>query len=76
MLYPTLFLIRFFPFWGVPLALVIFELGVYHFNRRTRHFYVPCFLLALFLVIISILWIVYEGYWRWGPAFMHFVQGS
>ena len=67
MLYSLLFLVRFFPFWAVPLALVFFELGIYHFNRRERSMFVTFFASSGFFVILSILWIVFEGYWRAGP---------
>lgn len=68
-MYSILFLVRFYPFWAVPFALVFFEMGVYHFNRRVRLGFVPCFALAFLLVVTSIIWLVFEGYWRAGPFF-------
>ena len=75
MLYTVLFFARFFPFWAVPLALVIFELGMYHFNRRVRSLFLACFSASFFLVVASILWVVFEGYWRAGPIIKNFWDG-
>ena len=67
MLYPLLFLVRYYPFWAIPVALVFFELGVYHFNRRARVSFSGAFGIAALLTITSIIWVVLEGYWRAGP---------
>lgn len=75
MLYPMLFLVRYFPFWAVPFALVLFELGVYHYNRRERIPTAFFFGMTAMLVIISILWLIFEGYWRAGPMLKRFVEG-
>lgn len=74
MLYSALFLIRFFPFWAVPLALVFFEVGVYHYNRRVRHYFVPFFLAAFIMVVLAIIWIAFEGYWRAGPFLKPYLE--
>jgi hypothetical protein len=67
MLYVMLFLVRYFPFWAIPVALVAFELGIYHFNRRERTMYNICFITSLVLTGLSIAWIVFEGYWTAAP---------
>ena len=72
MVYPILFLVRFFPFWAIPLALVMFEIGVYHYNRRQRLPVVISFSFAGLLAVASILWVVFEGYWKAGPVAKHF----
>lgn len=74
MLYTTLFLVRYFPFWATPIALVLFEVGVYHFNRRERGSCVVYFVLSGALAVSSILWIVFEGYWRAGPFVKKFLE--
>lgn len=73
-MYTILFLVRFLPFWAVPAALVCFEIGMYHFNRRQRLGYVPFFGTAFFLVISCIIWLVFEGYWRAGPWVKAFLE--
>ena len=75
MVYSVLFMVRYFPFWAVPLALIFFELGVYHYNRRERSGTLTFFGAAAFLVIVTILWIVFEGYWRAGPWIKQFIEG-
>lgn len=72
MLYPLLFLIRYFPFWAIPFALVCFELGVYHYNRRERASTIAFFGAAGVFAIGSILWLIFEGYWRAGPFVKRF----
>lgn len=67
MLYTTLFLVRYFPFWAIPAALVMFELGMYHYNRRQRVTFTVAFGISISLALGSIIWIVFEGYWRAGP---------
>jgi hypothetical protein len=73
-MYPTLFLVRYFPFWGIPIALVIFELGLYHYHRRERLPAVLFFGFALFIVFAAIVWLVFEGYWRAGPFVKRFLE--
>lgn len=75
MLYTFLFIVRFFPFWAVPLALVLFEMGVYFYNRRERLFFMMFFTLSALSVVLSILWLVFEGYWRAGPFIKELIQG-
>ncbi|MEW6058039.1 MAG: hypothetical protein AB1540_15640 [Bdellovibrionota bacterium] len=72
MLYFLLFLIRYFPFWAIPVALVIFEIGVYYYNRRQRFAFVLFFGAAATLTLTSIAWLVFEGYWRAGPIVKKF----
>lgn len=74
MLYPMLFLVRYFPFWAIPLALVMFEVGTYHHNRRERIPTVFFFGLCGSMVITSILWLIFEGYWRAGPFIKRTVE--
>lgn len=76
MLYPMLFLVRYFPFWAIPLALVFWELGTYHWNRRERIPTIVFFGGAGGLAITSILWIIFEGYWRAGPFVKRMVEGN
>lgn len=68
-MYFFLFLVRLLPFWAVPTAVVFFELGIYHYNRRERFAYSAFFAIAGFLTVASIIWLVFEGYWRAGPFF-------
>lgn len=75
MLYTLLFLARFLPFWAVPVALVFFELGIYHYGRRRRSLFLACFGVSGVLLISSILWIVYDGYWRAGMFLKRFIEG-
>ena len=74
MVYPILFLVRFFPFWAIPFALVMFEMGVYHYNRRERLPGVIAFAFAGLLAVVSITWVVFEGYGKAGPVVKHFLD--
>jgi hypothetical protein len=76
MLYTILFLVRFYPFWAIPAALVFFELGVYHYNRRERIQFTLSFGIAGFLVISCIAWVIFEGYWRAGPFIKRILTGN
>ena len=67
MLYTFLFFVRYWPFWAIPVSLVFFEIGTYYYNRRDRIPFMSAYSLTAFLVITSILWIGFEGYWRAGP---------
>jgi len=74
MLYFFLFLVRFLPFWAIPFALVAFELGVYHYNRRERYPTLFYFGITGFLTVSSIIWLAFEGYWRAGPFFKRLIE--
>lgn len=73
-MYTILFLVRYLPFWGVPCALALFEVGVYFYNRRERLGFGTAFFISGLLIILSILWIVFEGYWRAGPIVKRFLE--
>ncbi len=75
MLYALLFLVRLYPFWAIPLALVFFELGMYHYNRRERILTLISFGSVSFFVITSGWWIFAEGYWTAGPFVKKFFEG-
>jgi len=53
---------------------MLFELGVYHYNRRNRIGLFGSFGLFAVLVVASIFWLVFEGYWRGGPAAKRFLE--
>ena len=73
-MYLILFLARFYPFWAVPMALLFFEMGMQQFNRRKRLSVVINFVIAGLLVITSIVWIIFEGYWRAGPFILKMIE--
>jgi hypothetical protein len=66
-MYTIYFLARFYPFWGLPIAFVFFEVGMFFYHRRQRRWYLYSFGSSFFLVILAILWIIFEGFWRAGP---------
>ncbi|MGE4234042.1 MAG: hypothetical protein AB7F43_12000 [Bacteriovoracia bacterium] len=71
MLYILLFFVRYYPFWALPATIILFELGLYSYNRRDRIPTVLCFGTSFTLVVLAILWILFEGYWRAAP----FIKG-
>jgi hypothetical protein len=74
MLYTFLFLVRYYPFWAIPASLVFFELGTYHYHRRERILFGLLYGVSTFFVISSILWVVFEGYWRAPPFLKRFIE--
>ena len=66
-MYTLFFFARFYPFWGLPVAFVFFEVGMFFYHRRQRRWYAYSFAMSFVLVILAILWIIFEGYWRAGP---------
>jgi hypothetical protein len=76
MLYQFLYLVRFYPFWAVPLALVFFEMGTYYYNRRERIGFLFFYGITAMFIITSILWLVFEGYWRAGPFVKSLLTGN
>lgn len=73
-MYSFLFLVRFYPFWAIPFSLLLLELGIYFYNRRARQYFYPCFAGAGVLIITSILWVVFEGFWKLGPLIKSFFE--
>jgi hypothetical protein len=53
-------LARFYPFWALPLALVLAELGR-HFRRKNSPLYGPFWAIAGFLVVGTVAWIFFRG---------------
>lgn len=51
---------RFFPWWALPLALVIGELGVF-FRRRASRTQFACFGVAGVLVLSALAWFFFRG---------------
>jgi hypothetical protein len=74
MLYPFLLMVRYLPFWAVPLAIVLFEIGLYYYNRRERIPVLACFGCVGILLLSSIFWLVFEGYWRAGPFLRKYLE--
>ena len=66
MLYFVLFLVRYLPFWAVPGALLFFDLGVYYYNARERGRTAAAFSMAAVCMILTGVWVFYDGYWRIG----------
>lgn len=75
MLYFLLFLIRYLPFWAVPGALLLFDLGVYYYNQRERLFTVVSFSCSALFLVLTGLWVYFDGYWRVGMALKKLLQG-
>ena len=67
MLWFIIFLARFFPFWAIPLALVAFEVANFQYNRRNRYGVLAFGGLTAMMVLLSLFWLIFEGYWRAGP---------
>jgi hypothetical protein len=74
MLYSFLFLVRYYPFWAIPVALLFFEMGTYHYHRRERILFVFLYGGSTFLVVTAILWVVFEGYWRAPPILKRLIE--
>ncbi|MBN22272.1 MAG: hypothetical protein CL678_13405 [Bdellovibrionaceae bacterium] len=53
-------LARIFPFWALPLAFVLAELGVY-FRRRNSSSQFVCWGMVAFLGILTICWFIFRG---------------
>ena len=51
---------RFYPYWAIPVAFVVFELGR-HFHRHKSPRQWPLFGMVGVLVLSSILWFVFRG---------------
>lgn len=66
-MYTLFFLARFFPFWGIPAAFLFFEVGMHFYHRRLRNGWVVGFGMSFLLVVLAVLWVVFEGYWKAGP---------
>jgi hypothetical protein len=53
-------IVRFFPFWALPLCLVLFDLGVFYRRKHSpaqRFFW----FMVVLLVLLSLLWFVFRG---------------
>lgn len=75
-MYTISFLVRFFPFWGLPVALVFFEMGMFFYFRRERYGVLACFGMTGFFIVLSIAWLVLGGYWRGGMWVKDFFEGA
>ncbi len=53
-------LVRFFPYWAVPLAIVLVDLGIY-FRRKKKPSYRWVLFLSAVLVILSLVWVITRG---------------
>lgn len=65
---------RFYPFWAIPLAVIIFQIGV-HFRRRARPAQWTCFAMVGVLILTGIAWLVYRGDMN-SDRWVRRVQGS
>lgn len=52
--------LRFYPFWAVPAALIMVELGRYY-RRKAKKQQFFCFGLSAGLVLTSLLWLILRG---------------
>ena len=53
-------MVKFVPFWAVPLALVVGDVGWHLHKRRNRLEYV-CYIAALCLISLAGIWLYYRG---------------
>lgn len=53
-------LLKTFPFWAVPLAIVFAEIGR-HFRRRRNSLEIPMWFLVGFLGLLTLLWLIFRG---------------
>lgn len=51
---------RFFPYWALPVTLILFELGRF-FRRRQMGMQFVCFGTAGLLILLTLLWFVFRG---------------
>ncbi len=54
------FFMRIYPYWALPLALVMGQLGL-HFRRRKFRMQYSFWAMIVFLVVTSVAWIAYRG---------------
>lgn len=66
-------LVRYYPFWAIPVAIIFFEIGMYHYNRRALIPAAGGFGLTVLLVISTIFWLAFEGYWRAWPFLRNYI---
>jgi len=53
-------LMRFYPFWALPVGLVLFELAFF-FRRKNQKKQFFCFLTTLLLCVSALFWIILRG---------------
>lgn len=58
---PTLTLVRFFPYWALPVAFVFAEVGLFARRHQRRGLDLAAFGVALCLVILTGLWLFKRG---------------
>jgi drug/metabolite transporter (DMT)-like permease len=53
--------VRIFPYWALPLAVVIFQLGTFYHRRRNKLRW-ACGAAIGFLGLMTLLWFIFGGY--------------
>ena len=67
-------LARFFPFWALPVSFIFYEVGMFYYHKRERSGVGFGLGGAFLLLVLSITWIVMEGYWTAGPFIRETLQ--
>jgi hypothetical protein len=62
------FLADYYPWWGIPLALILAELANYHRRGAKKKKMITYASLSLVLVILSVLYFVFDGQRQMRPA--------
>ncbi|OFZ21061.1 MAG: hypothetical protein A2X94_06945 [Bdellovibrionales bacterium GWB1_55_8] len=52
--------LRFFPYWAIPVAFILADLGL-HFRRKNNRVFVPLWSASGLLVVLVLLWFVFRG---------------
>lgn len=53
-------LARYFPFWAIPIALILGEVGLF-FRRRASVFQFPFFGMAGLIMLLTLIWFIGRG---------------